>query len=94
MLAQQQNQIDAYSAFRLLNDSDKGVFSKKYSTASGTLHTASYFQHSLEVGFAIGPDRLPLMLDFEKWLQGERLYAKRINGKIDTHLPFAHMVEL
>lgn len=94
MLTQQENQIDAYSAFRLLNDSDKGVFSKKYSTASGTLHTASYFQRSLEVGFAIGPDRLPLMLDFDKWLQGERLYAKRINGKIDTHLPFAHMVEL
>jgi predicted choloylglycine hydrolase len=89
-----QNIADAYSAFRLLNDSDGGVFSKKYSTASGTLHTASYFPHSLEVGFAIGPDRLPLMFDFERWIQGERLYAKRINGKIDTHLPFVHMAEM
>ncbi|AQU78698.1 acyl-CoA--6-aminopenicillanic acid acyltransferase [Planococcus faecalis] len=94
MLKQQQNKIDAYSAFRLLNDSNQGVFSTKYSTASGTLHTASYFPRSLEIGFAIGPDRLPLMLDFDKWLQGERLYAKRINGNIDTHFPFAHMAEL
>lgn len=89
-----QNMADAYSAFRLLNDSDQGVFSKKYTTASGTLHTASYFPHSLEVGFAIGPDRLPLMFDFDRWIQGERLYAKRINGKIDTHLPFVHMAEM
>ncbi|ANU26004.1 C45 family autoproteolytic acyltransferase/hydolase [Planococcus versutus] len=94
MLKQQQNKIDAYSAFRLLNDSNQGVFSTKYSTASGTLHTASYFPRNLEIGFAIGPDRLPLMLDFDKWLQGERLYAKRINGNIDTHFPFAHMAEL
>lgn len=94
MLSHLNNKTDAYSAFRMLNDSDQGVFSKKYSTASGTLHTASYFPHSLEVGFAIGPDRLPLMFDFSKWLQGERLYAKRINGKIDTELPFVHMAEM
>ncbi|RNF39446.1 C45 family autoproteolytic acyltransferase/hydolase [Planococcus salinus] len=94
MQLQGQSLTDAYSAFRLLNDSDQGVFSTKYSTASGTLHTASYFPHSLEVGFAIGPDRLPLMLDFHQWLQGNRLYAKRINGKIDTKLPFVHMAEV
>ena len=92
--AQSQSLTDAYSAFRLLNDSDQGVFSTKYSTASGTLHTASYFPHSLEAGFAIGPDRLPLMFDFNQWLQGDRLYAKRINGKIDTKLPFVHMAEM
>lgn len=85
---------DAYAAFRLLNDSDQGVFSTKYSTASGTLHTASYFPNSLEVGFALGPDRLPLMFDFQKWLQGERLLAKRINGKIDTHFPFPYLDDL
>lgn len=85
---------DAYAAFRLLNDSDQGVFSTKYSTASGTLHTASYFPHSLEVAFAIGPDRLPLMFDFQKWLQGERLLAKRVNGKVDTHFPFPYLDDL
>lgn len=94
LLMEQQNQIDAYSAFRLLNDSDKGIFSKKYSTASGTLHTASFFPENLKVGFAIGPNRLPLMFDFKEWLQGEKLYATRINGKIDTHFPFPHMAEL
>lgn len=85
---------DAYSAFRRLNDLDQGVFSEKYSTASGTLHTASYFPESLEVGFALGPNRLPLMFNFDKWLQGERLFSKRINGKIDTKLPFPHMAEM
>ncbi|MCM3612335.1 C45 family autoproteolytic acyltransferase/hydrolase [Planococcus sp. MERTA32b] len=94
LLTHKKQTDDAYSAFRLLNDLDSGVFSMKYSTASGTLHTASYFPHSLEVGFALGPDRLPLMMDFQKWIDGERLYAKRINGKIDTHLPFAHMSEM
>ncbi len=85
---------DAYAAFRLLNDSDQGVFSTKYSTASGTLHTASYFPDSLEVGFALGPDRLPLMFNFRNWLDGERLLAKRINGRIDTHFPFPYIDDL
>lgn len=85
---------DAYNAFRLLNNLNSGIFSMKYSTASGTLHTASYFPQSLKVGFALGPDRLPLTIDFKKWVTGERLYVKRINGKIDTHLPFAHMSEI
>ncbi|WP_422122680.1 C45 family autoproteolytic acyltransferase/hydrolase [Planococcus sp. X10-3] len=85
---------NAYDAFRLLNDSAQGVFSTKYSTASGTLHTASYFPNSLEVGFAIGPDRLPLMFNFQKWLQGERLLAKRINGRIDTHFPFPYLDDM
>ena len=85
---------DAYAAFRLLNDSKQGVFSTKYSTASGTLHTASYFPDSLEVGFAIGPDRLPLLFDFQKWLQGDRLLAKRINGRIDTQFPFPFLDDM
>jgi predicted choloylglycine hydrolase len=94
MMDRQHAITDAYSAFRLLNDSHQGVFSKKYTTASGTLHTASYLAQTLKVGFAIGPDRLPFMFDFDGWLQGERLYAKRINGRIDTHLPFVHMAEM
>lgn len=94
MLGELENQIDAYSAFRLLNDLEKGVFSLKYNTASGTLHTASYFPHSLEVGFALGPNRLPLLFDFKKWLGGQKLYAKRVNGKIDTKLSFPHMAKM
>lgn len=85
---------NAYSVFRLLNDTDKGVFSKKYATASGTLHTAVYFPETLEVGFALGPNRLPLMLDFQKWLDGEKLYVKRINGKLDIEASFVNMAEL
>lgn len=94
LLVHKEQSDDAYTAFRLLNNLDSGIFSMKYSTASGTLHTASYFPVALKMGFAIGPDRLPLMIDFQKWLDGEKLYAKRINGKIDTHFPFAHMAEM
>ncbi|TWT24247.1 C45 family autoproteolytic acyltransferase/hydolase [Planomicrobium sp. CPCC 101110] len=90
----QQNLTDAFSAFQLLNDSDKGVFSKKYATASGTLHTAAYFPETLEVGFALGPNRLPLMLDFKKWLKGDKLYVKRINGNLDIDAQFVNMAEI
>lgn len=90
----QQSSTDAFSAFRLLNDSDKGVFSKKYATASGTLHTAAYFPETLEVGFALGPNRLPLMLDFKKWLKGDKLYVKRINGNLDIDAQFVNMAEI
>ncbi|MGI2329476.1 C45 family autoproteolytic acyltransferase/hydolase [Planococcus sp. YIM B11945] len=89
-----QSSPDAFSAFQLLNDSQKGVFSKKYATASGTLHTAAYFPETLEMGFALGPDRLPLMLGFQNWLDGEKLYIKRINGKLDIDIPFVNMAEI
>jgi predicted choloylglycine hydrolase len=94
MQDQQHQLTDAFSAFRLLNDSDKGIFSKKYATASGTLHTAAYFPETLEVGFALGPNRLPLMLNFQKWLDGEKLYVKRINGKLEIDASFVNMAEL
>ena len=40
---QESNGIDPYQAFRIMNDTDKGVFSKKYGAWAGTLHTAVYF---------------------------------------------------
>lgn len=90
----QHSLVDAYSAFRLLNDTAKGVFSKKYTTASGTLHTATYSPASLKVGFALGGDRLPLMLDFQRWLDGEPLRIRRINGEIDSKSPFVNAAEV
>lgn len=81
---------DAFDAFRLLNDVQQGVFSKKYGASAGTLHTAVYAPDTLRIGFALGGDRLPLMLDFDQWLNGKPFNIKRINGEIDSDLEFVN----
>lgn len=94
VLLSKKNQLaGVYEAFRLLNDSDAGIFSTKYSTASGTLHTSLYLPETLDAGIALGPDREPFIIPFKRWIEGEPLYAKRINGWIDTKYPFPHMEE-
>src|SRR5699024_765502 len=83
-----------YDAFKMMNDSSRGIFSKDYGSWSGTLHTALYNPDKLQVGFAIGGDRLPFMIQFNDWLEGKQLNVKRINGKLDSKFPFAHMTKL
>ncbi|HLR80829.1 MAG TPA: C45 family peptidase [Bacillota bacterium] len=85
--------VDAKEAFRLLNDSDQGVFSKQYKNWAGTIHTAVYFSHSKNVWFALGGDSEPATIDFAAWLRGKDLSLTRIFGKVDTQLPFVHMEE-
>ncbi|TYS14455.1 linear amide C-N hydrolase [Rossellomorea vietnamensis] len=84
---------DAAEAFRLLNDSDKGVFSDLYGSWAGTIHTSAYFPSELKAWFALGGDREPVEFDFNKWLQGEDLELDRITGEVDTDIPFVHMDE-
>lgn len=84
----QQHVSDPYQAFRMMNDTDKHVFSKKYNAWSGTLHTASYLPKEMKAWFAIGGDRPPLIFDFNKWLNGEKLHATRIKGELDSTEPF------
>lgn len=91
-IEEQKGQVtDAYEAFRMLNDSDKGVFSNQYKNWAGTIHTSAYFPKQKKAWFALGGDRKPLQFDFDKWLQGERIITKCILGKVDTDLPFVHM---
>ncbi|MFD2045252.1 C45 family autoproteolytic acyltransferase/hydrolase [Ornithinibacillus salinisoli] len=90
---QQANATDAYQSFRMLNDIDKGVFSSQYKNWSGTIHTSAYFPKERKAWFALGGNRKPIIFDFNKWLQGERITTKRILGEIDTDLPFVHMDE-
>ncbi len=89
--SQKQYATDAYQAFRMMNDSDKGVFSNQYKNWSGTIHTSAYFPKELKAWFALGGDREPVIFDFGKWLEGENIHLKRILGKVDTDLPFVHM---
>lgn len=84
---------DAKDAFRLFNDTDRGVFSKLYGSWAGTIHTSAYFPKDMKVWFALGGDREPVEFDFRKWLNGEDLQVDRIYGGVDTDIPFVHMDE-
>lgn len=92
VIKQQQNTItDAYKAFRMMNDTDNDVFSNKYDAWAGTLHTATYFPKEMKVGFALGGDQLPLILDFNDLLQSKKTKTKQIKGSLDTKSHFVNM---
>ncbi|QHE51006.1 C45 family peptidase [Pontibacillus sp. HMF3514] len=84
---------EGYQAFRLLNDTDQGVFSKQYKNWSGTIHTSAYFPQEMKTWIALGGDQEPIEFDFDEWLQGDSIPQKRIEGEVDTELPFVHMDE-
>ncbi|MBS4175565.1 C45 family peptidase [Bacillus sp. FJAT-49736] len=82
---------DAFEAFRLLNSSEKGVFSNLYSSWAGTIHTSAYLPRDMKAWFTLGSDSDPIQFDFSLWLMGENIEAEKITGEIDTELPFLHM---
>lgn len=84
---------NAYNTFRLLNDTDKGVFSNLYSSWAGTIHTSAYFPKEMKTWIALGGDQEPTEFDFGAWLQGKNIEATRITGEVDTDIPFVHMDE-
>lgn len=84
---------NAYDAFRLMNDSDKGVFSKQYSNWAGTIHTSGYLPSEMKSWIALGGDREPVEIDFGQWLKGTDIPFEQISGEIDTDIPFVHMDE-
>lgn len=85
------NVLDVYDAFRMLNDTDRGVFSNQYKNWSGTIHTAAYLPKQQKAWFALGGDRGPVVFDFAEWLTGKVFNTTRILGKINTDLSFLHM---
>ncbi|MDC3414055.1 C45 family autoproteolytic acyltransferase/hydrolase [Aquibacillus sp. 3ASR75-11] len=89
----QEDMIDAYEAFRLLNDTDKGVFSKQYRSWAGTIHTSAYFPQQMKTWMVLGGDQEPNEFDFMQWLTGEDIIFDQIMGAVDTNLPFVHMDE-
>lgn len=84
---------DAYRAFRLLNDTDKGVFVDNYQSWSGTIHTSAYFPKEKKAWIALGGDQEPIVFDFGAWLAGEDITEEKIYGIVDTDAGFAHMDE-
>ncbi|WP_186576109.1 C45 family autoproteolytic acyltransferase/hydolase [Aquibacillus kalidii] len=84
---------DANQAFRLLNDSDKGIFSDEYRNWAGTIHTSAYIPERLEAWIALGGDQEPTIFDFESWVAGQDLKKDQITGEVDTDIHFVHMDE-
>ncbi|UJL47277.1 linear amide C-N hydrolase [Virgibacillus sp. NKC19-16] len=91
---QQSKATDEYQAFRMMNDTDRGIFSDKYKNWAGTIHTSAYFPKQRKAWFALGGDRKPVIFDFDRWLRGERITTTRILGEVDTDLAFGHMDEV
>ena len=83
--------LNGKQAFKLLNDTNQGVFSKLYGSWAGTIHTSAYFPKEREAWIALGGDQEPTKIDFSQWLNGENLAMKRIEGMVDTDIPFVHM---
>ncbi|MFD2680942.1 C45 family autoproteolytic acyltransferase/hydolase [Bacillus seohaeanensis] len=93
MQENKENLSEAHHAFRLLNDSDKGVFSTLYSSWAGTIHTSAYLPREMKTWIALGGDQEPIQFDFAKWLGGQDLELDRITGEVDTDIAFLHMDE-
>ncbi|MDG5473654.1 C45 family autoproteolytic acyltransferase/hydrolase [Jeotgalibacillus sp. ET6] len=88
----QRNEVTTpYGAFRLMNDTDKGVFSKLYRDWAGTIHTSGYLPREMKIWFALGGDQEPSEFNFGEWLNGEDILIEKITGDIDTDIPFVHI---
>lgn len=91
---QQKHSTNPMQAFRVMNDPKYDVFSKKYDASAGTIHTAAYFPKEMKAWFVIGPNRMPVIFDFNKWLQGNNVHVKRIKGELEYTKPFVSMEKL
>ena len=83
--------LDIYTAYQLLNDKDKEIFSSKYDASAGTIHTSAYIPREGKALFAIGGNRMPVIFDFNRYLEGERINIKQIKGMLSYHQPFVNM---
>ncbi|MCP8615627.1 C45 family autoproteolytic acyltransferase/hydolase [Salirhabdus salicampi] len=87
----QVNSLGGSEAFRLFNDTNAGVFSKLYGSWAGTIHTSAYFPNDMEAWISLGGDQKPTKLNFSSWLKGLDYRMERIEGNIDTDIPFVNM---
>src|SRR5699024_3309797 len=66
-----------YDAFRFMNSKEAEVFSTNYGAWAGTIHTAAYLPKHLQAWISFGSDRPPLILDFDKWMNGSNIKVKK-----------------
>lgn len=91
IVSQPKETTDAYKAYRLFNDMDKGVFSSDYKSWAGTIHTSVYLPKDKQVWFSIGGNQKPAVFDFGEWLEGQDFEEQKVHGEIDTDIGFAHL---
>lgn len=87
----QENNPDAFRAFQKMNDPNDGIFSTKYGAWAGTIHTAAYFPHELKNWYSIGGNQLPVIIDFNQWIQGTDTVIRRIKGYLESTSNFINM---
>src|SRR5699024_5979346 len=81
-------ELASEDAFQLLNQTDKGLFSDQYHNWAGTIHTSAYFPITLKTWFALGGDQSSTEFNFADWLTGEDFSISRVEGQVDTAIPF------
>ncbi len=89
--AEQKDNLGVFDAYQILNDPGKEVFSNKYDASAGTIHTTAYLPTDMKALFAIGGNRMPVIFDFQRLLEGETTNIKQIKGQLDYHTPFVNM---
>ncbi|MFJ7825694.1 C45 family autoproteolytic acyltransferase/hydolase [Psychrobacillus sp. NPDC096623] len=89
--SQQSDDMDIYGAYQSLNDTENEIFSSKYDASAGTIHTSAYIPSAKKALFAIGGNRAPVIIDFNRFLEGERINIKQIKGMLNYHIPFVNM---
>ncbi len=70
---------DVRSVYKAMNDDSLGIYAHDYKHNDGTLHTAVYIS-DLVASYSYGFNRLPVSIDFGKWLNGSRLNLSKIKG--------------
>ncbi|MBS4201607.1 acyl-CoA--6-aminopenicillanic acid acyltransferase [Bacillus sp. FJAT-49732] len=88
---QKRDDLDIRDAFRILNDKEDEIFSGKYDASAGTIHTSAYVPRERKALFAIGGDRMPVIFDFKRFLEGENINITRIKGILNYDTPFINM---
>lgn len=89
LLKQTPNGLDKMHAFELFNNPEFEIYSKLFKSWSGTIHTTMYEPQSLKAYMTLGENKMPTVIDFEQWLNGQPLYIHSLYGHIDTDLTFA-----
>lgn len=85
------DQLEVFEAYQLLNGPEKEVFSNKYDASAGTIHTTAYLPSEMKTFYAIGGNRMPVIFDFQRILEGDKTNIKQIKGQLEYNRPFVNM---
>ncbi|ARJ50193.1 C45 family autoproteolytic acyltransferase/hydolase [Staphylococcus lutrae] len=85
----EQSDQTRFDIFKRFNHPEFEIYSKLFSSWSGTIHTSMYEPQKLWAWIALGENQSPVKIDFNQWLQGHPLNIHQIEGQLDTNIHFA-----